>query len=48
MMAEPPRSDDSEELCSICKKPRSDHTVDEVFACTDELIKLQKKMARDT
>jgi len=48
MMAEPPRSDNLDEICSICKKPRSAHTADEVLACADELIKLQKKMARDT
>jgi len=42
-MAEPPRSDDSDEICSICKKPRSVHTVDEILVCADKLIKLQKK-----
>ncbi len=42
MMAEPPRSRDSDEICPMCKKPKSRHTAEETLACSRKLDEFRK------
>ncbi len=37
MMTEPPKSDGSEEVCPICKKPKSNHTPEEMMECSKKI-----------
>ena len=37
MMTEPPKSKDSDEICPICKRPKSEHTPEEIYDCTKKL-----------
>ena len=42
MMTEPPKSRDSDELCSMCKRPKSEHTPEEMLACLKKLQEFKK------
>ncbi len=42
MMTQPPKSTDSDELCSMCKRPKSEHTPEEMLAYLKKLTKLEK------
>ncbi len=42
MMNEPPKSRDSDELCSMCKRPKSEHTPEEMLTCSKNCKNLRK------
>jgi hypothetical protein len=37
MMTEPPKSEGSDEVCQICKKPKSNHTPEEMLECSKKI-----------
>lgn len=37
MMTEPPKSEGSDEVCPICKKPKSNHTPEEMLECSKKI-----------
>ena len=42
MMTEPPKSRDSDELCSMCKRPKSEHTPEKMLAYSKKLQDFKK------
>jgi hypothetical protein len=42
MMAEPPKSKDSDEICPMCKRPKSKHTAKEMIVCSRKMIEFKK------
>ena len=42
MMSEPPKSSSGDELCPMCKRPKSKHTVEEALACSKKLQEFKK------
>lgn len=42
-MVEPPKSKDSDEICPMCKRPKSKHTNEEMLACSKKLMEFKKK-----
>lgn len=42
MMAEPPKSKDSDEICSMCQRPKSKHTNEEMLTCSKKLQEFKK------
>lgn len=41
-MTEPPKSSSGDELCPMCKRPKSKHTHEEMLACSKRLQELKK------
>jgi hypothetical protein len=41
MMTEPPKSEGSEEICPICKKPKSRHTPEKMLECSKKIREFQ-------
>jgi len=37
MMTEPPKPKDGEEICPMCKRPKSKHTAEEMSACSRKM-----------
>ena len=37
MMTEPPGSKKGDELCPICKRSKTSHTPEEMFACSQKM-----------
>lgn len=37
MMAEPPKPKGSDEICPLCKRPKSEHTPEEMLSCSKKL-----------
>ncbi len=42
MMNEPPKSRDSDEFCLMCKRQKSEHTTEEMLACSKKLQEFKK------
>lgn len=43
MMAQPPKPKGADEICPMCKRPKSKHTVDEMNACSKKLEEFRKR-----
>ena len=43
MMNEPPKPKDSDEICQMCKRPKSKHTHEEILACSKKLVEFKKE-----
>ena len=43
MMNEPPKAPSPDELCPICKKPKSMHTPEEVLECSRKMRDTEEK-----
>jgi len=43
MMNEPPKAPGPEELCPICKKPKSRHTPEEMLDCSRKMRDTEEK-----
>lgn len=43
MMSAPPESKEGDEICPICKRPKSKHTNEEILACSKKLIESKKE-----
>lgn len=37
MMTSPPKPEGADEICPVCKKPKSKHTPEEILACTRKM-----------
>jgi hypothetical protein len=37
MMTEPPKSEGSEEICPMCRRPKSKHTPEEILDCSRKM-----------
>ena len=48
MMTEPPESKEGDEICPMCKRPKSNHTNEEMLACSRKMMGLEKKDVGDT
>ena len=42
MMTEPPKAKDTEEICPMCKRPKSRHTNEEMLACSRKMMEFKK------
>lgn len=42
MMTEPPKPKDSDEICSMCRRPKRNHTPEEMLACSRKLQEFKK------
>ncbi len=42
MMIEPPQPEGSDEICSMCLRPKSKHTPEEMLACSKKLQEFKK------
>ena len=47
MMTEPPRSEGSEEICPICKKPKRSHTPEKMLECSKKIREFQDAKAEE-
>lgn len=43
MMTEPPKPKDVEEICPMCKRPKSKHTPIELLACTRKMKEFREQ-----
>lgn len=43
MMTEPPESKEGDEICSMCKRPKSKHTNKEMLVCSRKIMEFEKK-----
>jgi hypothetical protein len=43
MMTEPPKHGGGEELCPMCKRPKSRHTPEEMLACSQKMKEFEEK-----
>ncbi|HET6517962.1 MAG TPA: hypothetical protein VFG25_07075 [Nitrosopumilaceae archaeon] len=43
MMNKPPKTTSREEICPMCKRPKSKHTSEELAACSKKMIEFNKK-----
>ncbi|MCV0401339.1 MAG: hypothetical protein K5777_05110 [Nitrosopumilus sp.] len=43
MMSEPPKSSSGDEICPMCKRMKSKHTNEEMFACSKKLQEFKKE-----
>ncbi len=37
MMTEPPKPEGSDEICPMCKRPKSKHTAEEILSCSSKM-----------
>ena len=37
MMTEPPKPEGGDEICPMCKRPKSKHTTEEILSCTKKM-----------
>jgi len=42
IMTEPPKPTSGDEICSMCKRPKSKHTNEEMLACSKKLLEFKK------
>ena len=42
MMTEPPKSKEGDEICPMCKRPKSKHTPEEMLACSKKMMEFKK------
>ena len=42
MMNKPPKTMSGDEICSMCKRPKSKHTNEELAACAKKMIEFKK------
>ncbi|MGH1567390.1 MAG: hypothetical protein ACRBB5_08260 [Nitrosopumilus sp.] len=42
-MSEPPRSEEGDEICSICNKSKSKHKPEEMLVCSRKIQESQKQ-----
>ena len=42
MMTELPKPESGDEICSLCKRPKSKHTHEEMLACTRKMKEFEK------
>ena len=42
MMTEPPKPKEGDEICPICKRPKSKHTPEEMLACSKKMMEFKK------
>ncbi len=47
MMSAPPKAKEGDEVCPICKKPKSKHTNKEILACSKKLNEFYNKKEGD-
>lgn len=43
MMNKPPKTTSGEEICPMCKRPKSKHTDEELAACSKKMFEFNKK-----
>lgn len=43
MMSAPPESKEGDEICPMCKKPKSKHTNEEILECSKKLSEFYDK-----
>jgi len=48
MMSAPPEAKEGDEICPICKKPKSKHTNEEILACSKKLSEFYNKKDGET
>ena len=42
MMTEPPKPTSGDEICIMCKRPKSKHTNEEMLECSKKLLEFKK------
>jgi len=42
MMTEPPEPKEGDEICPMCKRPKSNHTDEEMLACSRKMMEFEK------
>ena len=42
MMTEPPKPEGSEEICPMCKRPKSKHTAEEILSCSRKMKEFEE------
>ena len=42
MMSKPPKSTPEGEICPMCKRPKNNHTQEELMACSRKMIEFKK------
>ncbi len=42
MMTEPPKPEGSDEMCPICKRPKSKHTAEEILTCSRKMKEFEE------
>jgi len=42
MMTESPKPESGDEICPLCKRPKSKHTHEEMLACTRKMKEFEK------
>ena len=43
MMTEPPDAKEGDEICPICKRPKSKHTNEEMLSCSRKMLESKEK-----
>lgn len=43
MMTGPTESKEGDEICPMCKRPKSNHTTEEMLACSIKMMEFEKK-----
>lgn len=38
MMAKPPEAIGTDEICPICKKPKKEHSAEEIYSCSKKMM----------
>ena len=42
-MTKPPKPSDDDEICPMCKRPKSKHSPEEMLACSKKMKEFQKE-----
>jgi len=42
-MTEPPKPSEDDEICPMCRRPKSKHTEEEMLACSRKMKEFQKE-----
>ena len=42
MMTEPPKPEGSDEICPMCKRPKSKHTSEEILTCSRKMKEFEE------
>ena len=43
MMTEPPKPEGSDEICPMCKRPKKNHTPEEMLMCSRKMSEFEEK-----
>jgi len=43
MTIEPPKSSGADKICPMCKRPKSQHTPEEMLACSSKMKEFEKE-----